>query len=71
MAKIVDDPFYGRVSKNAVREWIKRERENLRDLEYALAREDWDDVEMQAVEVGATGAEIQYRAEALARGQED
>lgn len=70
MAKIVQDPYYGPLSKTEIRTWMKRERENLRDLEAALASEDWLLVELLATEVGATGAEIQGRLEAFIAGQE-
>lgn len=69
MATIVQDPYYGRVSKTEIRQWMKRERENLRDLEYALATEDWDTATLLASEIGATGAEIQGRLEVFVEGQ--
>lgn len=55
-----------RVSKAEVRRWMKRVREDLRDLEAALKADDWDNARLCAEDLDPAGGEIRYRVELLA-----
>jgi len=51
-----------RVTKILVREWMKRVREDLREVEAALGREDWDAVLEYAQDASGAAAEIENMA---------
>jgi len=51
-----------KVTKTLVREWMKRVREDLRDIEAALGRDDWDEVLGFAQDASGAAAEIENMA---------
>jgi hypothetical protein len=59
-----------KVTKALVREWMKRVREDLRDMDAALRGDDWSDVESYAMDLSGAGGEIANMA-SVRQGEAD
>lgn len=55
-----------KVTKTLVRQWTKRVREDLREIEAALASDDWDGVVEWAMDASGAAGEITTMAETKA-----
>lgn len=69
MAKVTE---YGNpATKAASREWMKRIRENVREIEQALKDDDWSYVEAMANDISGAASEILAIAEAYVYPKEE
>ena len=62
-SEVVLDEHGERVSKTAVLQYVRRIRENLREIEQALKDDDWDYVREGGLDTSGAGGEIEHIAD--------